>query len=112
MSGLAEGLGLWALGGLVWWAAALAVALPYRFRHRTWLSWARFTVGLPLTVAAWLEVSRSRRRARSGRGRVPTGGSPRWSCRLRWRRSSRWPPEWWSRQHAGWPVRVRPTVPR
>lgn len=74
MSGLAEELGLWALGGLVWWAAALAVALPYRFRHRTWLSWARLTVGLPLTVAAWLEVSRSRRRARSGRRPSPYRG--------------------------------------
>jgi len=73
MSGLAEGLGLWALGGLVWWAAALAVALPYRFRHRTWRSWARLTVGLPLTVAAWLEVSRSRR-PRSGRRPSPYRG--------------------------------------
>jgi hypothetical protein len=73
MSGLAEGLGLWALGGLVWWAAALAAALPYRFRHRAWLSWARLTVGLPLTVAAWLEVSRSRHH-RSGRRPSPYRG--------------------------------------
>lgn len=64
-------LGPWLWVGLAWWVAALAAAVPYRHRHRTIIRWLRPTVGLPLTVAAWLEVARSRRRRMGWERRAP-----------------------------------------
>ncbi len=52
----------WLWVGLAWWVAALATTVPYRRRHLAIIRRLRVTVGLPLAVAAWLEVARSRRR--------------------------------------------------
>lgn len=73
------GLWVWALAGIGWWAAALATALPYRWWHRRWVVPARFTVGLPLVLAAWLEAGRSRwNRLRSPSVRPYRGFVPLW----------------------------------
>ncbi len=52
----------WIAGGVAWWVAAFGATLPYRRRHRAAITVLRLTLGLPLTVAAWLEAARSRRR--------------------------------------------------
>lgn len=66
-----SGFCLWLIIGVAWWLAALATAIPYRYRHRTSIRFLRATVGLPLTVAAWLEMTRSRRRPTASERRAP-----------------------------------------
>lgn len=60
-------LAAWALTGLAWWALSLATALPFRRRHRSWVTVLRYSLGLPLVLGAWLEAGRSTLPRRPGR---------------------------------------------
>lgn len=64
-------LAAWALTGLAWCALSLATALPFRRRHRLWVTVLRFSLGLPLVFGAWLEAGRSTLPRRPGRRSPP-----------------------------------------